>query len=1325
MRGLYLKIKKRWLFLSSILIFILVFFLLRGPYLSNSIKRVLIPLLENATGERVITDDAVINLIPFYIQIKSIRVLDKDGNRLLWVTRMRAYLDPFALLHDEIRVKRLSLKEPNLTASREDIQRIKENIQNYLSDTERGHAFTIKGIKVTDGEFELKGFGRFQNISGKGLVVNGAVKDALILDWSLGEGRIKIDGSSEDGYKMTGRARVREGGEIDLVSLDVDYSGSKLNAEGRLTFSADGSFKEGRLKGKATVSTATISRLFKVEGKEGSVRVSGNVDILPKGNGELPRFLFDLKTSGDFYLEDLMRLLKADDRIKGRLFVNGTIKGEYPRITGRWTARLEDALFDTLPMDDVRGEIVYEDKRFVLNDFIAHTYGGEIRGDASLLLPQGDYLVDADATGINSTEFFKFIRWDAPFSEGIINGRFKLKKLRGEDFDITAQVRYINNRITEEGPINRLKIITGGIDFKKRVVGIRDARFSTASSQLFMNGNVDLLNKTLSLDLILASNDASELLSYTHGRMRFEGMAKGKNENPEISGSIRMVSGDLKGIPFDSLRSEITYTIHSLMINSLNITRDNARYEVGGSILFRGAKGLFSFNDPYLDIKVLMRDGDSRTLIKTLYKDIDIGGFVDGLISFKGDSNRYTGKGGLQIKQARLFGENLDRIDLEMSFNEKALNLLSVVLKKGLTELKGTGGVYPDDSFKIHLTSNRLRLDDIGFIKRYDLTGITEDVRIDAGGRFNNPVIDLHMRLHDCNLHGISIKDGVIEAKMNEQHILHLNAALFKERLILVGKAIFKEDGRTAWNLDMDFKKAEYGMAMKGLLRDVPDELSLELEGRVTLSGEGKNLTSMQARVRYLTLGLGDHNLTNKGDILLTLEDGRLLIRSFLLTGPDSDVLVTGKVDIGRGYDIKIKGHMDVAMMGMVIKRLPSLKGKGDYLIDITGDWDEPDISGEVYIKDVTVSTKDLPYTIGSLSGRLILKKDRAIIESLHGAVAGGRVEVSGVGYLERFSLKRAFATLTFNDITITHLDGIKVVLDGRLSYDTSRGGSIITGDIDIKRARYERNVEWKRWLLGLKENMVEPVEQPDILKNSSINIHLSGSRDITIDNNILNAPIGVDLTLTGTTRRYGLIGSVRMIGGSIYFRNNEFEIINGRVDFVSTNEIKPIFNIKAETSTGGYRVRLSLEGPLEKPLLLLSSEPHLSDNEILTLLAVGRTGKDEKGLESGLATSEATALLAGGVEGLIGEGLKGVIGIDRFEITPQGSSTGAVTPKITVGKRILSDKLSVSYTTSIGTTEESLIKLRYRLNKDISIVGVRDETGDVGVDIHYKFKFR
>jgi translocation and assembly module TamB len=1335
MRGFFIKTRRRrWIFLRllpALSIFAFIFFLLRGPYLSNSIKRVIIPALENATGERIITDHAVINLFPFYLQVKSIRVLDKDGNRLIWVTKTRAYIDLLALLHGEIRVRRLTLKEPNIIASKRDLQRIAGHIKRYLSNGGgKRFAFTLRGIKIAQGEFDLRDMGRFGRLSGRGFVASGIIKgDGLVIDWSLKEGNLLLNGLPEMVYGADGRVEVKRDGEIKISNVDLDFSGSVLRADGNLNFTPAGAFQGGMLDVNAKIFVETVNRLLGMSGsqgkdlgdiRKGELKFSGSVEIKPDRGKGWP-LIVDLKTSGFFYLEDLMRLLKVKDTITGKLLLEGRIKGSYPDLTGQGRVRLENALFDTLPINDAEGKIKYRDRRFDLKDFIAHTYNGELKGDAYLLIPHGDYFVRASVNSIDSKGFFGFVKWKAPFSKGIINGEFDLKKIKGKDFDVVADVKYMNEDISEDSPVSRLKGIEGKIHLRDKIVNIRDARFFTSTSEMFMNGRIDLVKKGLALDLKLNTNDASELMQDFKGNLSLSCRASGAFDRIEILGSLQMSSGSISDFAFDRLDSNLVYTINSLKLKILNINKGRSDYSIKGVILFKDAERLFSFNNPLYDIKVSMRDGDVRTLIKTFYGDVHVSGDVDGILLFKGTKDRYKGKGKLHVKNAGILGQDFDSVDLEASFSEEMVGFQSLKLKVGASEFSGKGTINPNDGFKLSLKSNRLSLEDIKIFSEYNIKAMASDLRLNASGTFENPDVDFSMNLQDVHLKMLTLHNGMIKGDMKDRTV-HFNTSLMNNRMSVDGAVTIEREPE--WNLNVHFKKGDYKTLLKGFIEDIPEDLYLKLKGDVRASGSGKRVLSMVSRFDTVNLALYGYRLVNKEDVLIRLDDRRLEIKSFELTGNKADISISGRVDIRNDYDIRMKGYLSLAPLRILTNRISSLRGDSSFTIDISGRWKSPVIMGEIDLNGVTTSIKGLPYIIGPFNGNIYIKGDRMIIKSLVGEMAGGRIEMSGVGYLDGLLLKRLSITSRFNEISMSHLEGIRAVFDGQLFYDASEDGSVLTGDLYISKARYKRRVEWKRWLLGPRETGREAFQGPAFLKDTALNIHISGSKDIMVDNNILRTPVRVDLTITGRLSRYGLIGSVRIDEGSIYFRDNEFEIISARVDFIEADEVRPFFDIKAETFTSGYRIKLSLVGPVDKLDLSLFSDPPLPENDILTLLTAGRIGKEGMGFESGIAATEATAILTGGVQEVFEESVKGIVGIERFEINPQTTSTGAISPRITVGKRLLDERLSVSYTTSIGTTEESIIKLKYRIGKKISVIGTRDELGSIGVDLNYRFEF-
>jgi hypothetical protein len=634
----------------------ILFFLLRGPYLSNTIKRVIVPVLQNATGERIIIDNAAINLFPFYFQAKGLKMFDKNGNMLLWVTKARVYTDLLGLLTREFRVRRLTLKGPNLTVGEEDLKRVRKRLNRYMSASRGGnYRFSIKHIKVTEGKFDLSGSDEIRRLSGDGLFAEFTVKNRIIADISLNEGYLQIQERPELKFELDGNLVRREDGRMDISGIRISSAGSSLEADGIVSLSKDGRITGGNIRGKAKILEESVNRFFDVPiENDGELSFSGSVDLIRGSGSWWPGFHLDLDTDGWFRLESLMKILKVESNVTGRLAVKGQIRGVYPDLRGSGVGTLTRAVFGHLPLDDVSGELEYREKMFVLNDFIAHLLQGELRGDAFITLPDGDYSVSAGYQDVSSRMFLEFISWDAPFPEGSISGDFRLEKPHGKDMHVVADMHYLN--LSEQGDelFQRIEGFSGGIDYDERSVVITGGTFRILQSQLLLDGVIDLGNKLLSLSFDLTSPDASELtepsMTFIQSPVHISGLASGPYGDPEISGSLSMGPGRIHNLPFSGASGDLTYRVGSLSSDGLKITRDEAKYDVSGTILFRKAEKLFSYDDPFYRAVIAVNGGDLGELVSVFHGELPVSGKVRGGIVIEGDPDNLSGNGKLVVR---------------------------------------------------------------------------------------------------------------------------------------------------------------------------------------------------------------------------------------------------------------------------------------------------------------------------------------------------------------------------------------------------------------------------------------------------------------------------------------------------------------------------------------------------------------------------------------------------------------------------------------------------------------------------------------------------
>jgi len=341
--------------------------------------------------------------------------------------------------------------------------------------------------------------------------------------------------------------------------------------------------------------------------------------------------------------------------------------------------------------------------------------------------------------------------------------------------------------------------------------------------------------------------------------------------------------------------------------------------------------------------------------------------------------------------------------------------------------------------------------------------------------------------------------------------------------------------------------------------------------------------------------------------------------------------------------------------------------------------------------------------------------------------VGGGDVAVAGYVSLKAFKVKRFYVEATVDNVTTTPSSNFSVNFGGNILLKGTAEQQNIVGDIRINRAQYKENIEWKSWILKAKTKEV-PRAEATTFEHTELNIRITGSEKISVDNNIARAPVRIrgDMILKGTVMHPVLLGRLESNEGYVYFRNNEFKIIHASADFADPNRVKPVFNFTAETAVSGYNIRLTLEGQIDQFTLALTSDPHLDEVDILALLTVGRVGSQMKGIEGGVGAGEATSFVAGPVEDVIEERMRSITGIDRFQVEPTISqTTGTVSPKVTVSKRLVADKVYVTYSNVFGATEEQIIKIEYLLSRKVSLIGIYDDTRGVGGDIKFRFEFR
>ena len=232
---------------------------LRGPHISNTLKKVILPELELATGKRVIAQKIYINIFPLFMEAKDLKVFDDDGNKILLAKRVKAYLDISGLFSRSLTIRRLVIREPVIEASQEQAEAIEKNIQDYLAKT-RKDSLKVKviALEVQQGSAILSSIKLKTALDINGLSGEVILSETQRVRVEANSVSVRREGLPELTAALSARLLVR-GDAVSIQKLAVTTHGSQVTAEGDV---AQG---EANLKTTATVLVSSVKELFGLE----------------------------------------------------------------------------------------------------------------------------------------------------------------------------------------------------------------------------------------------------------------------------------------------------------------------------------------------------------------------------------------------------------------------------------------------------------------------------------------------------------------------------------------------------------------------------------------------------------------------------------------------------------------------------------------------------------------------------------------------------------------------------------------------------------------------------------------------------------------------------------------------------------------------------------------------------------------------------------------------------------------------------------------------------------------------------------------------------
>jgi len=462
--------------------------------------------------------------------------------------------------------------------------------------------------------------------------------------------------------------------------------------------------------------------------------------------------------------------------------------------------------------------------------------------------------------------------------------------------------------------------------------------------------------------------------------------------------------------------------------------------------------------------------------------------------------------------------------------------------------------------------------------------------------------------------------------------------------------------------------------------------------------------------------------------------DGRARIASWTWGGAGNAFTVGGSVtfDGTQAIDISADGSVDLRALGAFLPQVTTA-GRGAVAVRVTGTPAAPQVNGRIDLRDGELRVASPRMVVSDLAGSLLFSRDEVTVRDVYGQANGGTLSVLG-------TLKHSGTTLTGGRVAITGRglamaipEALKTEVDLDLTLAPDRGALALSGDATVLGGAYREPISIATGFLQSMQasRTTIQLDAPSAIDAMALDVRLTTSEDIVVDNNYARLGLAADVRIRGTVAAPVLFGRAEAReGGRIFLGGNVYQIVgSGAIDFSNPTRIEPDLQITAVTRVAGHTITLVLKGPPATLQTTLTSDDGLSQGEIVSLLVTGQT---QNASAMAISSDQVIGYLSGEVLGVTGRAL----GLDalrvergqdvRFDAGLVATETDP-SSRLTFGKQVTrqvevvfsqSLKDSGHLTWIVGYRPRSNIELRmvsqdnqgriYDFRHDVTIGGVR-----------------
>jgi len=800
----------------------------------------------------------------------------------------------------------------------------------------------------------------------------------------------------------------------------------------------------------------------------------------------------------------------------------------------------------------------------------------------------------------------------------------------------------------------------------------------------------------------------------------------GPLSNPTLQGKIKLTQGSLYGQLVAKAEGSYEYQDGAIIVDNLELVSLGTSIKLAGKV---GADNSLNFAVKAQNMKL------SRLRLNYPYPvagKVNISGQVTGTIA----KPRLEGQ--LEAPLLLLNGQELRNIFSHLSYQDGYANI------QELHFAQGTGSYV----FAGAADLNTKAIDGVLRVEDGELSGILAIANIpdrDISGRLNgeialsgsitNPNVLLRGAITNGQIKNYSLDSIDIDAELTNK-IITINKFMGKQGAegILVAKG--QADLNGAIDMEVGGRNIETGILpvlfdttiattgkfsfnvqATGLAADPNVAVSLDMQKGSVANAEFDNLYGLfvykqgSIHVNQLFLARGPYKASAYGIVPLKAlnSQGR------------------SKADMTDRMDLKLRlDNADLSILPMLTKEVAWAAGPTAGEISVGGTLAQPTLNGQLTVVNGTIKLADISEPIQNVGVDIRFQDDTITINDFGGQMGGGSYALSGSARLNGLALDDYNIMLNLNHLGIKH-KYFAGPLDGVVSLTSEKGKPLLYGRLNVTNATV---------------NIPAVPEGGEFDWDTGLDVELVMGNKVRMYNPYLYDFLAEGkVKFSGTLQKPRTSGRIEARRGTVKYLTNRFTIESGSAEFTQHRSIVPIIKLKASAKLQQTRVNLAINGPATAMELTLTSDPAMSQQEIISILTLrgGDFSNSQSKYDSVLGHDQLVSLLEAGLQmrfiAEIENTMQNALGVDEFRLVKSSvfdaysnragqdnNDSSFQGYNLEIGK-YLTDKLLLSYTMDLDQQKDS-VSLRYDLNKRIAVGGTFGGTNNGLFIIETKVNF-